>query len=54
VGVAVASIAPLGLALGAFLPLGIRRVARACAPERRSETVAWCWAVNGLSSDRCW
>jgi spermidine synthase len=50
VGVAVASIAPLGLALGAFLPLGIGRVARACAPERRSETVAWCWAVNGFFS----
>ncbi len=50
VGAAVAVIAPLGLALGAFLPLGIRRVAATCAPERRSAYVAWCWAVNGFCS----
>jgi spermidine synthase len=50
VGAAVAVLAPLGLALGAFLPLGIRRVAAACAAERRGEYVAWCWAVNGFAS----
>jgi spermidine synthase len=39
---------PLGLCLGAFLPLGLRTVA-ALGPRPR-EYVAWSWAVNGFFS----
>jgi spermidine synthase len=39
---------PLGLVLGAFMPLGLRSVA-AVTPHRQ-EYVAWCWAVNGFFS----
>jgi spermidine synthase len=50
IAAAVAAIAPLGLVLGAFLPLGIARVAAACEPPLRTQLVAWCWAVNGFFS----
>jgi hypothetical protein len=50
IAVAVAAIAPLGLVLGAFLPLGIAGVAAACEPRARTQIVAWCWAVNGFFS----
>ncbi len=46
----VAVVAPLGLALGAFLPLGLASVSRCSPPELRSEYVAWSWAVNGFFS----
>ena len=46
--VAVAIVAPLGLCLGAFMPLGLGTVARLGA--LRSESIAWCWAVNGVFS----
>jgi hypothetical protein len=39
---------PLGLVLGAFMPLGLRSVAG--VTEHRQEYVAWCWAVNGFFS----
>jgi spermidine synthase len=39
---------PLGLVLGAFLPLGIGTAVR--LGEHEAETVAWCWAVNGVFS----
>jgi spermidine synthase len=42
------SLAPLGLAVGAFLPLGLAAVAR-LSPFAR-EYVAWGWAANGLFS----
>jgi hypothetical protein len=44
----VALLAPLGLVLGAFLPLGIRRVAALSAHPRHY--VAWSWAINGFFS----
>jgi len=44
VGLAVLFVAPLGLALGGFVPLGLRAWAR-LAP-RRPEAVAWAWAVG--------
>jgi len=50
IAAAVAAIAPLGLVLGAFLPLGIASVAAACEPPARTELIAWCWAVNGFFS----
>jgi MFS family permease len=39
---------PLGLVLGAFMPLGLRSVSE--ATEHGQEYVAWCWAVNGFFS----
>lgn len=48
IAVAVAILAPLGLCLGIFLPLGLRAVARDGAD--RAPLVAWSWAVNGFSS----
>ena len=48
VTLAVALLAPLGLCLGAFMPLGLRTVA-AVTPHAE-EFVAWSWAVNGFFS----
>jgi hypothetical protein len=44
----VAVLAPLGLCLGAFMPLGLRTVA--ALTEHAEEFVAWSWAVNGFFS----
>lgn len=45
---AVAMLAPLGLVLGAFMPLGLAALA---AGTRHAEVyVAWAWAVNGFFS----
>ena len=41
-------LAPLGLCLGAFMPLGLGAVAG--LTEHSSEYVAWGWAVNGFAS----
>lgn len=41
-------LAPLGLCLGAFMPLGLHAVAG--ATEHREAFVAWAWAVNGFFS----
>jgi hypothetical protein len=41
-------VAPLGLCLGAFMPIGLSMVA-AASPHSR-EYVAWAWAVNGFGS----
>lgn len=41
-------VAPLGLCLGAFLPIGLAIFASSTEFER--EYVAWCWAVNGFFS----
>jgi hypothetical protein len=46
--VAFVVLAPLGLCLGMFMPLGIRAVAALTTHER--EYVAWGWAVNGFAS----
>jgi spermidine synthase len=48
VAATLAMIAPLGLCLGAFLPLGLETVA-ALTPHAR-EYVAWAWAINGFFS----
>ena len=48
IAAAVALLAPLGLVLGAFLPLGITSVAR--LSPHAGEYVAWSWAVNGVFS----
>ncbi|MBW2272697.1 MAG: hypothetical protein JRG96_05470 [Deltaproteobacteria bacterium] len=48
IGLTVLALAPLGLCLGAFMPLGLDTVAR--LGEMRTEYVAWCWAVNGVFS----
>jgi hypothetical protein len=50
IALAVGVLTPLGLVLGAFLPLGLASVSRASPPELRSEYVAWSWAVNGFFS----
>lgn len=41
-------LAPLGLCLGMFMPLGLRTVS--VLSEHGEEYVAWCWAVNGFFS----
>lgn len=46
--IAAAVLAPLGLCLGIFMPLGLRSVA-ATTPHGE-EYVAWAWAVNGFFS----
>ncbi len=48
VGLAVLLLAPLGVCLGAFMPLGLRTVAGLTTHKR--EFVAWSWAVNGFFS----
>jgi len=45
---AVVVLCPLGLCLGAFMPLGLRAVAE--QSEHSAEYVAWSWAVNGFFS----
>jgi hypothetical protein len=44
----VLALAPLGLCLGAFMPIGLSAVA-GTTPHAR-EYVAWAWAVNGFCS----
>ena len=48
VPIAFALLAPLGLCLGMFMPLGVRVVST--MSDVRREYVAWGWAVNGFSS----
>lgn len=48
IAVAVALIAPLGLCLGAFMPIGLRTVSH--FTEEREAFVTWGWAVNGFFS----
>jgi spermidine synthase len=43
-----ACLAPLGLCLGAFMPLGLGTVA--ALTTHREQYVAWAWAVNGFFS----
>jgi len=47
---ALSILAPLGLCLGGFMPIGLAAVARAAGPERSQEYAAWAWAVNGFFS----
>jgi hypothetical protein len=44
----VALVAPVGVCLGGFMPLGLRTIGGS-TPHAR-EYVAWCWAVNGFFS----
>jgi hypothetical protein len=46
--IAFAVLAPLGLTLGLFMPLGVRRLAE--LTEFSREYVAWAWALNGFAS----
>jgi MFS family permease len=48
IALALAFLAPLGLCLGAFMPIGLATFA--AATEREREAVAWAWAVNGFCS----
>jgi MFS family permease len=48
VPIAFVLLAPLGICLGLFMPLGVRAVST--MSEARREYVAWGWAVNGFSS----
>lgn len=48
IALALAVLAPLGLCLGTFMPLGLRTVA-ALSP-RGSDYAAWAWAVNAFFS----
>ena len=41
-------LAPLGLCLGMFMPLGLGAVA--ALTDHAAEYVAWGWAVNGFAS----
>jgi hypothetical protein len=46
--VALLVLAPLGFALGMFMPFGLRRVA--ALTDHGDQYVAWAWAVNGFFS----
>jgi MFS family permease len=46
----VVMLAPLGLCLGAFMPMGLTTVARATTAELEGAYVAWGWAANGFFS----
>jgi hypothetical protein len=46
IGFTVVVLAPLGLCLGMFMPIGLDRVASLTV--HREEYVAWAWAVNGF------
>jgi hypothetical protein len=48
IALAILMIAPLGVCLGGFMPLGLSTVA-ALTPHSR-EYIAWGWAVNGFFS----
>jgi hypothetical protein len=48
IAIAVFLIAPVGLCLGTFMPIGLQTVAK-LSPHSR-EYVAWAWAVNGFFS----
>ncbi len=48
IGFAVVVLAPLGVCLGMFMPLGLDRVVS--LTEHGEEYVAWAWAVNGFFS----
>ena len=46
--VAVLFIAPLGLCLGAFMPIGLGAVS--ALTDHAKQYIAWAWAVNGFFS----
>jgi hypothetical protein len=48
ISVSVLATAPVGLCLGAFLPIGIRAVTEGVADPR--PVVAWAWAINAFAS----
>jgi len=48
IAVAIALLAPVGLCLGAFMPIGVQTISALSDHER--EYVAWGWAVNGFFS----
>jgi hypothetical protein len=48
IALSVAFLAPLGLCLGAFMPLGLRTIGT--LTDEREAFVAWAWAVNGFFS----
>jgi len=50
IALVVAVLAPLGLCLGAFMPLGIATVSRATPASQRADYVAWAWGLNGFFS----
>jgi hypothetical protein len=50
IAVALAILSPLGLCLGAFMPLGLRALSSHTPPAKHVEYVAWGWAVNGFFS----
>ncbi|MEE2665063.1 MAG: hypothetical protein VX681_13180 [Myxococcota bacterium] len=48
IGLALLFVSPLGLCLGAFMPIGLRTLAS--QTEHQREYVAWAWSVNGFFS----
>jgi hypothetical protein len=48
IAITIVCLAPLGLCLGTFMPLGLSTVA--AVTEHKAEFVAWAWAVNGFFS----
>jgi MFS family permease len=43
-------LAPIGVCLGAYMPVGLAAVARLAGEQRAPEYAAWAWAVNGFFS----
>ena len=48
IAITIACLAPLGICLGVFMPLGLSTVAG--VTQHKAEFVAWAWAVNGFFS----
>lgn len=48
VAITIAVLLPLGVCLGAFMPIGLRAVSS--VTPHHEQYVAWCWAVNGFCS----
>ena len=48
IALSVLFVAPLGLSLGGFLPIGLSTFAE--STEHKEEYIAWGWAVNGFFS----
>jgi spermidine synthase len=48
IGLVALLIAPMGVCLGSFMPLGLKRIAD--FTPHRGQLIAWAWAVNGFFS----
>jgi predicted membrane-bound spermidine synthase len=50
IAIAVATVTPLGLAMGVPFPAGLRRLRARLGSDEGNRSVAWVWGINGLAS----